>query len=285
MSQLLSQRTWLFVVLSLLLPAGAALAQSREDARLITATQVLDDLRASPDQSIPTWLLDRAYGVAVIPDAIKGAFIFGGRHGNGVMVQRDTAGRFSNPVFISLTGGSWGLQIGAQATDIVLIFASRKSVEKFASGDFTLGVGASAAAGPVGRSSEAAAGMTSEIYSYSRSRGLFAGVQLEGTALLLDHKANRNFYGHDVTTDDIFGGTVTTNAESARRFIAAIVTSMSPAAGGGANMEVNSTTVITTPAPAASPAAAPAAPAKPAAGTEGAQSYPLADPKPGSEPH
>jgi len=280
MRQLVSPRTWLFVCLSLLIPAGAALAQSREDARLITATQVIDDLRASPDQSVPTWLLDRAYGVAVLPDVIRGAFMFGGRHGNGVMVSRDTAGRFSNPIFISLTGGSFGAQIGAQATDIVLIFASRKSVEKFASGDFTLGATASVAAGPVGRSGEAAAGITSEIYSYSRSRGLFAGIALDGTALVLDRKANRNFYGHDVTTDDILLGTVTTNAESARRFIAAIVTSMSPAAGGGANMEVSGSQAVATPAPAA----APAAPAKPASGTEGAQSFPLADPKPGSEP-
>jgi hypothetical protein len=109
---------------------------------------------------------------------------------------------------------------------------------------------------------------------------LFAGVALDGTALVFDRKSNRNFYGHDVTTDDIFGGTVTSNSESARRFIAAIVTSMSPAAGGGADIEVGKSSAVATPAPAATPAT----PAKPAAGTEGAQSFPLADPKPGSEP-
>jgi lipid-binding SYLF domain-containing protein len=166
----------------------------------------MDDLRATPDQSVPTWLLDRAYGVAVLPDVIRGAFMFGGRHGNGVMVARDTAGRFSNPIFISLTGGSFGAQIGAQATDIVLIFASRKSVEKFASGDFTLGATASVAAGPVGRSGEAAAGITSEIYSYSRSRGLFAGVALDGSVLAIDNDANQAVYGEGMTPRRIFAG-------------------------------------------------------------------------------
>lgn len=280
MSHSVPLRALLFVLLSSLLPAGNALAQSHEDARLITATQVLEELRATPDQNIPTWLLDRAYGVAVIPDVIKGAFIWGGRHGNGALVARDTAGRFSNPVFISLTGGSFGFQIGAQASDIVLIFASRKSVENFARGDFTLGVSASAAAGPVGRSGEAAAGLSSEVYSYSRARGLFAGVALDGTALVFDRTANRNFYGHDVTTDDILGGHVSTNAESARRFIAAVVAGMSPATTAGAGAQTNPPAVAT---PA--PAAAPAATAKPAPATEGAQSFPLADPKPGSEPH
>ena len=279
MNQLLSLRALLLLPLLALLPEAAAVAQSREDARLITATQVLEELRATPDQNIPAWLLDRAYGVAVIPDVLKGAFIFGGRHGSGALVVRDSAGRFSNPVFLSLTGGSWGFQIGAQSTDIVLVFASRRSVENFARGDFTLGVGGSVAAGPVGRSGEAAAGITSEVYSYSRNRGLFAGVQLDGTALVFDRKANRNFYGHDVTTDDILGGHVTTKSESARRFIAAIVASMTPAGasgGNGARVEADATV---TPAAAAAPA-----PAK-APASEAAKSYPLADPKPGSEPH
>jgi lipid-binding SYLF domain-containing protein len=266
----------LFVLLSILLPGGAAWAQSSEDARLITATQVLDQLHSTPDQNVPTWLLDRAYGVAVIPDVVKGAFVFGGRHGNGVMVARDTSGRFSNPVFISLTGGSVGWQIGAQAADIVLIFATQRSLENFARGDFTLGVTASAAAGPVGRSGEAAAGVSSEVYSYSRARGLFVGVALDGTALVFDRKANRSFYGHDVTTEEIFGGTVSTNAESARRFIAAIVAGMSPATATAAGPGAPATPPpVATPAPTATPAPAAA----------GAQSFPLADPKPGSEPH
>ena len=270
----ISPRALLLVLTAFLLPTGVALAQSREDARLTTATQVLEEQRAIPDDHIPTWLLDRAYGVAVIPNVLKGAFIFGARHGNGVLVSRDDAGRYSNPVFISLTGGSVGWQIGAQAADVVLVFATRRSLENFARGQFTLGASASVAAGPLGRSGEAAAGREAEVYSYSRARGLFAGVALDGTALVFDRKANRNFYGHDVTTDDVFLGTVKTTSESARRFIAAIVASQSPAAAGNAGAP-SGPAPVATPAPAA----APAAPAEPA------HSFPLADPKPGSEPH
>lgn len=275
MSHAVQPKALLFLLL--LLPAGALLAQNREDARLITATQVLEELHATPDQNVPAWLLDRAYGLAVIPDVIKGAFIFGGRHGNGVLVSRDAAGRFSNPVFISLTGGSVGWQIGAQAADVVLVFATRRSLENFARGQFTLGASASVAAGPVGRSGEAAAGVEAEIYSYSRARGLFAGVALDGTALVFDRKANRNFYGHDVTADDIFTGTVKTNSESARRFIAAVAAGMSPA--GTASPGGKPAAPVATPAPADAPAAAPAAT------PEATHSFPLADPKPGSEPH
>lgn len=275
MSHFSPPRALLFALSALLLlHTGVALAQTREDARLVTATQVLEELRATPDQHLPTWLLDRAYGVAVIPDVIKGAFFFGGRHGNGVLTSRDEAGRFSNPVFISLTGGSFGWQIGAQSADVVLIFATRRSLDNFARGQFTLGATASVAAGPLGRAGEAAAGKDAEIYSYSRARGLFAGVALDGTALVVDRTANRNFYGRDVAADNILAGTVKTDSESARRFIAAIVAGQSPAAAGAAGTP-------TGPAPVATPvpAAAPAAPAEPA------HSFPLADPKPGSEPH
>jgi lipid-binding SYLF domain-containing protein len=274
MSHFAPQRALLCSLFALLLPGGVAFAQSREDARLVVATQVLEELHAVPDQNIPSWLMDRAYGVAVIPDVVKLGFVFGGRHGNGALVSRDATGRFSNPVFISLTGGSVGWQIGAQSADVVLIFATRRSLENFSRGQFTLGVSASVAAGPVGRSGEAAAGVDAEIYSYSRARGLFAGVALDGTGILFDRKANRNFYGHDVTAADIFGGTVSTKAESARRFIAAIVAGLSPA-GSTATGKEASPPPVATPAPAAAPAPT----------SDGAKSFPLADPKPGGEPH
>jgi len=274
MSHITPQRAWLYSLFVLLLPAGSAFAQGREDARLVVATQVLEELHAVPDQNVPAWLMDRAYGVAVIPDVVKLGFIFGGRHGNGVLVSRDATGRFSNPVFISLTGGSVGWQIGAQSADVVLIFATRRSLENFSRGQFTLGVSASVAAGPVGRSGEAAAGVSAEIYSYSRARGLFAGVALDGTGILFDRKANASFYGHEVTADDILLGTVTTSAESARRFIAAVVAGLSPAGATASGKETN-------PPPVASPAPA----AAPAPASEGARSFPLADPKPGGEPH
>ena len=260
-----------------LLPFAAATAaeQSREDARLITATQVLEELRATPDQNVPDWLMQRAYGVAVIPEVIKGAFVFGGRYGKGVLTVRDSKGRFSNPIFISLTGGSVGWQVGGTSTDVVLVFATPRSVENFARGKFTLGADASVAAGPVGRQGEAAAGINAEIYSYSRSRGLFAGVALDGTVIAFDRKANDSYYNsNEVTTTEITTGKVTTQSESARRFLAAVATGANGSGG---------------PEPAgagAAPAAAPSPPAPPPApaNSSGVKTYPMEDTKPGSEP-
>ena len=242
MSISISGRWFAALLLCIAASVGAvspARAQTREDARIITATAVLQEFRGAPDQSVPDWLLERAYGVAVIPEVIKGAIIFGGRHGNGVMTVRDEAGRFSSPVFLSLTGGSWGLQIGAQSTDVILVFATRRSVENFTRGKFTLGGSASVAAGPLGRTGEAAAGKDAEIYSYSRSRGLFAGLALDGSALLVDKKSNRNFYGKDVDAADVFAGKITANSESGRRFIATIA-GMVP---GGTSKPAGSTAV------------------------------------------
>jgi lipid-binding SYLF domain-containing protein len=259
-----------------LLPGAFAQAEEagREEARLITATQVLDELRATPDQNVPDWLMQRAYGVAVVPEVIKAAFIFGGRHGNGVLTVRDASGRFSNPIFISLTGGSVGWQVGATSTDVVLVFATARSVENFARGKFTLGADASVAAGPVGRQGEAAAGINAEIYSYSRSRGLFAGVALDGTVVAFDSHANDAYYhSNEVTTTEITGNKVTTNAESTRRFLASVAAS----ANGGASGPGSGT-----PAPAAPPPAA-AAPA-PAPANSGVKTYPMEDAQPGTEP-
>jgi lipid-binding SYLF domain-containing protein len=245
--------------------------QSREDARLITATQVLEELRATPDQNVPDWLMQRAYGVAVIPEVIKGAFIFGGRYGNGVLSVRDASGRFSSPIFITLTGGSVGWQVGATSTDVVLVFATQRSVENFARGKFTLGADASVAAGPVGRQGEAAAGINAEIYSYSRSRGLFAGVALDGTVIAFDRRANDAFYrSNEVTTTEITSGKVSTQAETARRFLASVATS-----ANGASTEPTS----------ASPGAPPPPPPAPAApSSDGVKTYPMEDAKPGTEP-
>jgi lipid-binding SYLF domain-containing protein len=266
-------------VVTLAAPWQGALAQSgepsREEATLITATQVLEELAATPDQKVPDWLMQRAYGVAVVPEVIKGAFFFGGRYGNGVLTVRDaSSGNFSNPIFIRLGGGSFGAQIGASSTDVVLVFVTPRSVENFAHGNFTLGADVSVAAGPVGRQTEAAAGKAAEIYSYSRSRGLFAGVALDGTVVAFDRSGNRAFYNDDdVTTSMITRSKVTTHSESARRFIAAVSTganaSASPAPG---------------PAPAAAappPAAAPTGPAS----SGDVHTFPMEDSHPGGEPH
>src|ERR1700728_3555952 len=267
-------------VVTLAAPWQGALAQSgepsREEATLITATQVLEELGATTDQKAPDWVMQRAYGVAVVPEVIKGAFFFGGRYGNGVLTVRDAASsRFSNPIFIRLGGGSFGAQIGASSTDVVLVFVTPRSVENFAHGQFTLGGDVSVAAGPVGRQSEAAAGKSAEIYSYSRSRGLFAGVALDGTVVAFDRSGNRAFYNDDdVSTSMITHNKVTTHSESARRFVAAVST--------GANASAAS---APEPAPAAAapppPAAAPTGPAN----SGDVHTFPMEDSHPGGEPH
>jgi lipid-binding SYLF domain-containing protein len=264
---------------TLMAPMHSALAQnsepSREEATLITATQVLEELAATPDQKVPDWLMQRAYGVAVVPEVIKGAFFIGARYGNGVLTVRDaTSGHFSNPVFVRLGGGSFGAQIGATSTDVVLVFVTPRSVENFARGKFTLGGDVSVAAGPVGRQTEAAAGKAAEIYSYSRSRGLFAGVALDGTVVAFDRSGNHTFYGDDdVTTSMITHNKVTTHSESARRFVAAVTAA---ANGDG--------TTAPAPPPAAAappPAVAPSGPAT----TGDVHTFPMEDAHPGGEPH
>jgi lipid-binding SYLF domain-containing protein len=267
-------------VVALAAPWQGALAQSgepsREEATLITATQVLEELGATPDQKVPDWLMQRAYGVAVVPEVIKGAFFFGGRYGNGVLTVRDAdSGRFSNPIFIRLGGGSFGAQIGASSTDVVLVFVTPRSVENFARGKFTLGADVSVAAGPVGRQTEAAAGKAAEIYSYSRSRGLFAGVALDGTVVAFDRSGNRAFYNdEDVTTSMITRNKVSTHSESARRFVAAVST--------GANADA---AAAPGPAPAATPPPPPAAAPSGPASSGDVHTFPMEDPHPGGEPH
>jgi lipid-binding SYLF domain-containing protein len=158
---------------------------------------VLKEVMAIPAKRIPSDLLAKAQGVAIIPNVIKIGFIGGIRRGHGVLLVKDKEGDWSLPEFITLTGGSLGWQAGAQSTDVVLVFKSSKGVENIRKGTFTIGADAAAAAGPVGRNAAAATDtqMNAEILSYSRSRGLFAGVSLDGSNLEIDHRSNRDFYG------------------------------------------------------------------------------------------
>ena len=259
---------------ALVLPAPAA-AQGRGEARVIIATQVMEELRAQRDQYIPDLLLERAFGIAIVPEVKKGAFGLGFRGGKGVLLVRDKQGRFSNPVFITLAGGSFGWQIGVQSTDLVLVFTTRSGVEGITDGKLTLGADASVAAGPVGRSASAATDVTftgAEIYSYSRSSGVFAGVALDGTVISIDKKSNADFYDQRrVGASDIVAGSVTKDSESVRRLLAAVT----PGAAARAS----------TPAAQASAPASPSAPATtaPAAGGE-ARTFPMEDAAPGQEP-
>src|ERR1044072_8347449 len=150
---------------------ASASAGERQDGRLLTSTQVLSELMAMPEQNIPTWLLERAYAVAVIPTVIKVGLGIGGRRGKGVLVVRKDNGNWSNPIFVNLTGGSFGFHVGVQAADVVLVFTSKQSIEGIVGGKVTLGADASVAAGPIGRQSSAATdiGLTAQVYSYSRA--------------------------------------------------------------------------------------------------------------------
>ena len=181
----------------LVTPISAAIASTQLDERVDSATAVLEKLTQIPEQGIPPTLLRNAYGVAVIPSVIKAGFWIGGSYGKGLLVVRKPNGGWSNPAFITLGAGSFGPQIGAQSSDIVLVFKSRKSVDRLTKGKLKLGGDANVAAGPVGRHTSAATDLRlqAEIYSYSRNRGLFAGISLEGAVISMDGKANYAFYG------------------------------------------------------------------------------------------
>jgi lipid-binding SYLF domain-containing protein len=254
-----------------------AQAGAREEARLIEASGVLEELRSQRDDFIPERLLSRAYGVAVIPNVIKVAAVVGGRRGSGVLVVRDANGRFSDPVMVSITGGNVGWQIGVQSTDIVLVFTTRKSVEGITDGKLTLGADASVAAGPVGRAASAATdqNFTAEVYSYSRNSGLFAGVAIDGSIIAIDTRANTRLYGRKAPATDIIAGHVSTDLEAANRFQRAILASTG-----------SSPPVQAAPAPsAATTTPADTAPASDSpANSQGAETYPLEDNQPGSEP-
>lgn len=196
--------------LILLVPAVAAHAEDPPLVRATNAVRVLNDIMQAPDKSIPQDLLRDARAVAVIPDMIKAGFIFGGRRGEGLISVKGPDGTWSNPSFITMTGGSIGFQAGVSSTDVVLVFRTQRGVDSIVRGKFTLGADASAAAGPVGRTATAATDsqMKAEIYSYSRTRGLFAGVALDGSALRIDYDANAAVYGAGVTPRRIFEGGV-----------------------------------------------------------------------------
>lgn len=199
----------LLLVCSLLTATGA-FAGEPEAKRAREATRVLDEIMQAPDRRVPTNLLREAHAIAVIPDVIKAGLVIGGRRGHGLIVVRAADGTWSNPSFIKMTGGSVGFQAGVQSTDVVLVFRSQRGVDSIVHGKFTLGADASAAAGPVGRSAQAStdAQLKAEIYSYSRARGLFAGVALDGSVLAIDHDANQAVFGDGVTPRRIFEGGV-----------------------------------------------------------------------------
>lgn len=190
-----------------LCPTGLNCYQkSKEVERVENSIRVFKELVDLPEEGIPPALLARAQAIAVIPGFWNAAWVIGGRHGKGVLMVRKGPKDWSYPSFISMTGGSVGFQIGVQRTDIILVFKDKKSVKTIADGKFTLGAGASVVAGPVGRKAEADTDIKfeAEIYSYSKSKGLFAGISVEGASLSMDKDSNAKFYrSFDLTLEEI----------------------------------------------------------------------------------
>jgi SH3 domain-containing YSC84-like protein 1 len=200
--------------------AGSA----RDDAtdRLDNAAKVLHEVMGAPDKGIPEEVLEHAKCIAVVPHMVKGGFVFGAKGGKGVATCR-TAKGWSAPAFVTISGGSWGLQIGVEAVDLVMIIQNEKGMQKLLSSNFQIGADASAAAGPVGRHASAGTDwkLDTEILTYSRAKGAFAGLTLEGASIRPDDDSTRAMYGRKVTTRAILLGKVSA-PPAARSFLAAV---------------------------------------------------------------
>lgn len=186
--------------------ASGLMAQSNEEKRLKAAGEVLEEIMAVKDKAIPQELLEKSECAIVVPSLKKGAFIIGGKYGKGFFVCRQKSGTgWGSPASITIEGGSVGFQIGGSENDVVLLVMNKRGVDRLLSSQFKLGGEASVAAGPVGRTSSANtdAFMTAEILSYSRSRGVFAGISLEGSTLRQDLDANKDLYGKTMTNKEV----------------------------------------------------------------------------------
>lgn len=196
------------VAIALTLVAASTIvgAQQEQADRIQNAALVLEEIMSAPDQAIPASVLEKAEAIAVFPSTIKGGFVLSAHRGKGIISVRDPqSNTWSLPAFLTMTGGSIGAQIGAQAIDIVLVVMNRRGVDNLLQNQFKVGAGGEATAGPVGRAAEASTdiAMRAQILSYSRARGLFAGVSLNGTAVRQDLDGNEDFYGQPHRTRSI----------------------------------------------------------------------------------
>jgi lipid-binding SYLF domain-containing protein len=194
----------------LALACASAGAQRAEADRVQDAIDVFQGVTSMPENEVPAALMKNAYGIAIIPRVQRVSFIVGVQRGRGVLVARGAEGSWTRPLFIRLTAGSVGWQAGVQSADVVLFFRTRGGVEQVLRGGSTLGVTASIAAGAVGREASAVtdADLQAEVYSYSRTRGIFAGLAVQGGAVSVDYDANAAFYGRDITrAEEVFKGT------------------------------------------------------------------------------
>jgi len=220
----LSMKKLLLVLAMMSLGSLCWAGSGREDAteRLEKATAVLHEIMGAPDRGIPEEVLEHAKCVAVVPHMVKGGFIFGGKGGKGVATCR-TANGWSAPAFITISGGSWGLQIGVEAVDLVMIIQNEKGMQQLLSSKFELGADASAAAGPVGRHASANTNwkLETEILTYSRAKGAFAGLTLSGASVRRDDDSMQAIYGREVTTRSVLTGNVAATPE-AQSFLNAV---------------------------------------------------------------
>jgi len=219
------KKTWIVTGL-LIVAALPATGQKKEEERVENAAKVMQEILNAPD-SIPQSVLDKADCVVVLPSVLKFAFGLGGSYGRGVMTCRggaDFKGKWGAPTMMALEGGSFGLQLGGEATDFVLLLMNSRSATSILSSKVKLGGDASAAAGPVGRTAEADTDVTmrAEILTYSRARGVFAGVSLEGSTLRPDNDANKHLYGKEIAAKDIVIGGAEPAPASAESLLATL---------------------------------------------------------------
>jgi lipid-binding SYLF domain-containing protein len=200
---------FVFAMLSIGTLCWAGTARQDATDRLENSTNVVHAIMSAPDNGIPEEVLEHAKCIAVVPHVVKGGFVFGGKGGKGVATCR-TANGWSAPAFITISGGSWGLQIGVEAVDLVMIIQNEKGMQKLLSSNFQLGADASAAAGPVGRHASAGTDwkLDTEILTYSRAKGAFAGLTLEGASIRQDSDSRKAIYGAKVTTRALLLGKV-----------------------------------------------------------------------------
>lgn len=195
---------------------------SSDQSELQAATETVQRMSSAGDQGIPGSVLRDAKCVAVIPKLVKGAFVVGGEHGTGVATCRLPDGSWSPPAPFSVSGMSWGAQIGGKSTDLLMFIMNEKGMNDLIAGHFKVGADVSAAAGPVGRSASADAGYKAGILTYSSSKGAFIGASLNGAELQQDHRATKAWYGSDVPFQDILTGKVKMPNEQARAFVNAV---------------------------------------------------------------
>jgi lipid-binding SYLF domain-containing protein len=194
------------IMIALMLGFSTAQAGKDEDLKVLQSAKVLKELLNLPENAIPPILFEKAYAIAIIPSTIKVGLLFGGQYGNGVICVKDDNGLWGNPVFITLMEGSFGLQLGASSSDLVLAFKTKRAVDGLITSKLTLGVDASVAAGPVGREVGVNGDIffEQEVYTYAMTKGLYLGLSLAGSSLIVDDGANRRFYGRNATPTDIF---------------------------------------------------------------------------------